>query len=586
MPSAATPSTPPSSFVRRHPRALRLATLVLSPAIFLLLLELVLRTAGLGAPTCFFLCGEGGAVCRSNFEFARVALGPKLARPPIPMVVSRRADEGSFRIFVFGASAAKGFPNEAFSFARLLEAMLNDRFPDTRFAVINTAVTAINSHLVLPIVRECGAFDADLYVVYLGNNEVVGPHGPGTVFAGFSDSMAAIRFGAWVRSTRTGQLMSALLGRWGAGGDRPERWRGMQMFVQHEVARDDSRLAGTYANFRRNLADMCAAASARGVPVLLCTVVTNLKDTPPFASRHRRDVPEDRRQRWADIFAGAQSLRASGDYDGAIEAYREAERIDGARADLHYYLGRCLLGVGRDVEARRHYALARDHDVLRFRADTAINDTIRAVAGEHADAGVHLVDTERAAAEHGLPGDDLLYEHVHLNFRGNHLVAAALFRRIVSLLPVAIAGQEPDDAPPNRVDCERLVLFSDFFRYDNALVIAGVTGKAPFGELTGARKRVEVERLEASLRPERIDESIERYLAAVRAQPEDLLTRKNLVFMLIYRNRMAEAIGHLDELLLRFPDATSWRKQRASVQRLLREGRRARPGVNARSRPP
>ena len=43
-------------------------------------------------------------------------------------------------------------------------------------------MTAINSHAILPIARECARRDGDLWIIYMGNNEMVGPFGAGTVF--------------------------------------------------------------------------------------------------------------------------------------------------------------------------------------------------------------------------------------------------------------------------------------------------------------------------------------------------------------------------------------------------------------------
>lgn len=52
--------------------------------------------------------------------------------------------------------------------------MLRDQYPGVDFDVINAAITAINSHVVLPIARGCSRLESDLFVIYLGNNEVFG----------------------------------------------------------------------------------------------------------------------------------------------------------------------------------------------------------------------------------------------------------------------------------------------------------------------------------------------------------------------------------------------------------------------------
>jgi len=49
---------------------------------------------------------------------------------------------------------------------------LRDRFPGTRFEVVNAAMTGINSHVALPIARETAPGRmATVWVIYMGNNE-------------------------------------------------------------------------------------------------------------------------------------------------------------------------------------------------------------------------------------------------------------------------------------------------------------------------------------------------------------------------------------------------------------------------------
>ena len=45
-------------------------------------------------------------------------------------------------------------------------------------------MVAINSHVALPIARQCAERQPDLLVVHLGNNEVVGPFGAAGVLGG------------------------------------------------------------------------------------------------------------------------------------------------------------------------------------------------------------------------------------------------------------------------------------------------------------------------------------------------------------------------------------------------------------------
>ncbi len=85
-----------------------------------------------------------------------------MARTAYPLMVPKVKPPDTTRIFVFGESAAYGDPEPEFSMSRILEALLEGRHPDRKFEVINTAMTAINSHVILPIARDCASQQGDV----------------------------------------------------------------------------------------------------------------------------------------------------------------------------------------------------------------------------------------------------------------------------------------------------------------------------------------------------------------------------------------------------------------------------------------
>jgi hypothetical protein len=133
-----------------------------------------------------------------------------MIRRTTPFVIPAEKAADTYCIFVLGASAAMGNPEPAYSIGRMLEIMLGSAYPDIRFEVINAAITAINSHIVVRIAGDCADLSPDMFIVYLGNNEVIGPYGPGTVFSSFQKSRSAIRTSMAVRRMRTGQWLSGL----------------------------------------------------------------------------------------------------------------------------------------------------------------------------------------------------------------------------------------------------------------------------------------------------------------------------------------------------------------------------------------
>src|SRR5262245_44457490 len=218
----------------------RLALAVFMPALLFLVLELGLRLAGFGNPTSFLQPAEHGGkkVFVQNNRFGWRFFGPDQAQQPAVFEIARTKPAGTVRIFVFGESAAFGDPQPDFGMPRLLQVMLSHRYPGTRFEVVNAAMTGINSHTILPIARDCARAAGDIWVLYMGNNEVVGPFGAGTVFGPKTPALPLVRAGLAIETTRTGQLLDRAVRvlRKPPAGRR--EWGGMMMFLENRVASD------------------------------------------------------------------------------------------------------------------------------------------------------------------------------------------------------------------------------------------------------------------------------------------------------------------------------------------------------------
>lgn len=173
------------------------------PLFFFVLLELGLRVAGFGYPTAFLLksSNHGEPTFVQNDQFGWRFFGPRAARQPFATSIPREKPSATVRIFVFGESAAYGDPQPRFGLPRMLEAMLDLRHPGEKFEVVNASMTGINSHVILPLARDCAEARADVWVIYMGNNEVVGPFGAGTVFGNQTTPLSLIRAGLALKAT-------------------------------------------------------------------------------------------------------------------------------------------------------------------------------------------------------------------------------------------------------------------------------------------------------------------------------------------------------------------------------------------------
>jgi tetratricopeptide (TPR) repeat protein len=443
-----TMNPPPTS--RRRIWCFRLIALAGVPLLFFGLIELGLRLAGFGYPTSFLLKSSNHGVTTfvQNDQFGWRFFGPRMARQPEATSIPREKPPGTIRIFVFGESAAYGDPQPRFGLPRMLDAILSACHPDKKFEVVNAAMTGINSHVIVPLARDCEKAHADIWVIYMGNNEVVGPFGAGTVFGNQATPLPLIRSLLAFKATRTGQLLDGLRGSVQKATGSGE-WEGMRMFVKYKLAGADPRLEADYRNFDKNLKDIIAAGQNSGAKIVLSTVGVNLEDCAPFASLHQAGLGESQLNEWQRFFDTGVKAQEKGDFLQAASAYDQAAHSDGSFAELRFRRGQCALQLKDVATAQREFAAARDLDALRFRCDSRLEDIIRQEAKED----ITLADGERALAEassDGIPGADFFYEHVHLTFQGNYVLSRAIAEKVEQALALPASARWPELA-----ECEQ-----------------------------------------------------------------------------------------------------------------------------------
>lgn len=524
--------------------------------------EGTLRLVGFGYSPSFVrraTLADGSVVYRENRWCTAPFFSPELVRRPQPMRLPLVKAPSTFRIFVLGSSAAMGDPEASFSVARVLEKMLRAAYPEVHFEVVNAAMTAVNSHVVRGIAEDCAGLQPDVFVLYEGNNEVIGPFGPTGVFTPFLRAEAAVRLAAMLKTSRTGQGVAAVgraLARAGASGPAPD-WRGMEMFLGQQIAADDPRLEIVRSHFRANLRAIAGAARRGGAELVLCTVAANARTFAPFASLHSAKLTAERLHQWEARWSEAEAAARRGDFAAAQSAYQAAFELDDSYAELNYRLGQLALRDGRDDEARRLLRRALDLDVLRFRTDSALNEVIRGVAGRDGrTAGVRLVDAAAAldaASPHGICGDEFFYEHVHLTLRGTYELARAILPAIVESL--SARGLAPAGVKPAELSYDDIRVQLGFTAYEQGMIAAEMLSRVerpPFTAQSDRNMRLDLwKRREAAAeellaRPGARDGLKAAMEMAMAAAPDDWVLARNAGMMLVARGDAADAVPLLE----------------------------------------
>ena len=272
-----------------------------------------------------------------------------------------------------------------------------------------------------------------------------------------------------------------------------------------------------------------------GSKLILCTVGSNIKDCPPFASLHRLELGVADRTKWEERYQEGVSHEKAGDHADAMERYLAAAEIDSRYADLQFRLGRCYWALAEYEKARERYIRARELDTLRFRADTRINEIIRDLADNKAHEGVYLVDAVKAFernSPHNVPGEELFYEHVHMNFKGNTLLAKALFEQIDGILPERIRRKRVDDGSLlTEAECALRLAYTDWTRYNNAYKILNFYIKKPpftnqlYHEERVSRMERKLESIAVNLTPQAHQNAATLYEQLLEKEPSDIWLR-------------------------------------------------------------
>jgi tetratricopeptide (TPR) repeat protein len=209
----------------------------------------------------------------------------------------------------------------------------------------------------------------------------------------------------------------------------PEAYRRDELFKRQVLLHYEASLNA--------MVDIAAAAKAR---LLFVTELSNLRDFAPFKSENRPDLSREQLRAWNSAYESGRSLAKAGRMADALVEFNSAAAIDDRHADLMFRKGQALLALGKDHEAASSYLRAREEDICPLRAQTATHDTMRRVAESRA---VPLLDFERLAtarAEHAIPGEEFLADHVHLNIRAARMLALDILEKLSSERIVALTA--------------------------------------------------------------------------------------------------------------------------------------------------
>lgn len=370
---------------KKYPRWFYLI-LVLTPVLFLVILEATLRLAGYGREYPQWVpynCDLEGKI-ELNPEIAYKYFTNTNAVPTsICDPFDKVKENNSFRIFILGESSAAGFPYEPNgSFSRYIRDALQLLYPSKNIEVVNIGISAISSYVIRDLLPGMIEQKPDLVIIYTGHNEYYGALGvSSTESAGSSPFL--VNLSLKLSKFKIYKLVANIINSVSAGGNRNARAQSGTLMAQMAKDKLIAYKSGAYytgiKQFEENLSYMLEECRNHNVPVILSTLISNLKDMQPFES-----TPDADGKTAADFYKKAQDLITAGNVD----------------------------------EAGKYFIKAKDADALKFRAPSEINDVIIKLGGKYNCRLVNAFDIFNSLSPKGITGSNLIIDHLHPNLNG------------------------------------------------------------------------------------------------------------------------------------------------------------------------
>lgn len=324
------------------------------------------------------------------------------------------------RFFVQGGSTAAGFPyGLSASVAGMLDQRLKQTFPNHYVEVINTALAAVNSYTVLDMVDEIIEQQPDAVLIYMGHNEYLGILGVGSNYTAANSNATTLMF-LQLKELRIFQLLQSIYQKFtssnSAGSQNNSEIQQSRTFMakvaKHKNIPFDSALyrAGL-AQFENNLSLILNKYQAAKVPVYISTISSNLLGQRPFSS--------------PSISPEIQQM-----FDNKNLLIAEQKLENSKNAAEHFELGKLFYSVKQNSKAKHHLTLAKDYDLLRFRAPQKFNDIIVSQAAKFDAVTVNALQRFEQRSRSEIIGNNLMLEHLHPNVEGYFLLSDAFYQSL------------------------------------------------------------------------------------------------------------------------------------------------------------
>lgn len=306
--------------------------------------------------------------------------------------------ENSIRIFVLGESSSAGFPfSPGGAFSRYIRDRFELQFPGNNIEVINLGISAVNTYTIKDLVPGIIEQHPDLVLIYAGHNEYYGALGVGSLES-IGKSPFIVKTYLYLNRFKTFQLIKNILK------------SSSELFIKNNTLPSGATLMARMAEeksipfeseiyiaglnqFQNNLENILAEFKENNIPAVIGTLVSNLKDLPPFISVKTEEYPEAK-----EVYERAKKEFEKNNYKTADSLFR----------------------------------FAKDLDALRFRAPESFNKIIKRLAEKYETSLVDIDAEFSRESESGITGNNLMVDHLHPTLKGYLLMGKIFSENIIN----------------------------------------------------------------------------------------------------------------------------------------------------------
>ncbi|WP_339749149.1 SGNH/GDSL hydrolase family protein [uncultured Rubinisphaera sp.] len=388
--------------------------------------ELLLRVSGWQVPPAEFrpvvefIDPQSLFVLEEDHGTYRIADNRLIYFRPQSFPVKKSSD--TVRIFCLGGSTVQGRPYAVeTSFTTWLQIALKELAPQQNWEVVNCGGVSYASYRLLPILEEVLDYEPDLILLYTGHNEFLEartfeqlkPIRENFNFLPrLMTSMRTVEFFNQFQS-RDDKFVKPLQQLPSEVDAILDYERGVEYYQRNPIWRQ-----GVQDQFADNVRKMVTMCLEEKVPLFLYNPVRNLRDCPPFKSMQTAGLTNEQLHQ-------VDSLRSQLQLNPelAITLLTEMLSVNPDDANFHYLLAQEYLENQELALAFKHFEMACDEDLCPLRILSPMQEVLTEIATEY---DVPLIDIAEYFAElspTGIPGDNLLLDHVHPTIAGHQQIA-------------------------------------------------------------------------------------------------------------------------------------------------------------------